>query len=222
MMVESLWSKIKRRYLLDFNRPRLDLALHLILTNIVPGIRLTLSQLNGTWRPGRPNALADWQNAFKQEWTKLSLTENELIYQRIDQERATGKKKRKHVEIKWTNVEIPASWTTDIDMWQCSCPAFLFSRFLMCKHLVRQANSLLLNNPPLKDRSFWTTLRRHHVAPFYHLQGIHAQEPDPAALATFLRAHMPPSTHVMRTVCTASHADVIRAPRLQVNSGCLA
>lgn len=59
MMVESLWSKIKRRYLIDFNRPRLDLALHLILTNIVPSIRLTLAQLQGTWRSGRSDILAD-------------------------------------------------------------------------------------------------------------------------------------------------------------------
>lgn len=44
MIVESLWSKIKRRYLKDFNRPRLDLALHLILIDIVPGVRQKLAQ----------------------------------------------------------------------------------------------------------------------------------------------------------------------------------
>ncbi|KAJ9111276.1 hypothetical protein QFC22_006576 [Naganishia vaughanmartiniae] len=46
MMVESLWKVIKRKYLIDFRRPRLDLAIHLIITNALPGILIALERLS--------------------------------------------------------------------------------------------------------------------------------------------------------------------------------
>jgi hypothetical protein len=67
MKVESLWRVIKRKYLVDFVQPRLDLAIHLILLNALPGIGITLQQLDGTFRRGRPELLADWQKDLKKE-----------------------------------------------------------------------------------------------------------------------------------------------------------
>ena len=57
-------------------------------------------------------------------------------------------------------------------MWTCSCPAYLISRFLLCKHLVREANNKL-SNKPLTDLKFFLNLRRHHYPPFYLIPGIH-------------------------------------------------
>jgi len=52
----------------------------------------------------------------------------------------------------------PGTHHTSIDKWTCSCPSYLTSRFLLCKHLVRQANiSLNLNGKPCTDLRFFSS-----------------------------------------------------------------
>ncbi|KAF8237974.1 hypothetical protein L208DRAFT_1388413 [Tricholoma matsutake] len=42
MVVESLWRNLKHRNLQEFNRLRLDLIMHIIITNVLPRIQRTL------------------------------------------------------------------------------------------------------------------------------------------------------------------------------------
>ena len=41
MVVESLWQDLKHQHLQEFNRPRLDLVTHIIITDVLPRIRRT-------------------------------------------------------------------------------------------------------------------------------------------------------------------------------------
>jgi hypothetical protein len=71
----------------------------------------------------------------------------------------------------------PCTHHTDISRWVCSCPSFLISRFLLCKHLVREANRLTKNK--LKDDlRFFLDLRRNIRPPFYSIPGIHDVDSD--------------------------------------------
>ncbi|KAL0945116.1 hypothetical protein HGRIS_001434 [Hohenbuehelia grisea] len=51
-------------------------------------------------------------------------------------------------------------------------PAYLISRFLLCKHLVRKANRVL-NDSPLTDLALFQNLERNNNTPFYDIPGIH-------------------------------------------------
>ena len=54
-----------------------------------------------------------WFEPFKKEWNKLAA--------------------------KTIANEVEERHTTDLKRWVCSCPSFLCSRFLICKHLVQKA-----------------------------------------------------------------------------------
>jgi hypothetical protein len=64
------------------------------------------------------------------------------------------------------------TYMTSTERWTCSCPSYLTSRFLLCKHLVRIVNEKL-GNTPLTDLRFFLNLRRRHYPPYYILPGIH-------------------------------------------------
>ena len=64
MVVESLWRNLKHRHLQEFNRPRLDLVTHIIITDVLPRIQRTLDYVLDVRRVGRPKALASWQEGF--------------------------------------------------------------------------------------------------------------------------------------------------------------
>ncbi|KAJ7855672.1 hypothetical protein B0H13DRAFT_1903005 [Mycena leptocephala] len=74
-----------------------------------------------------------------------------------------------------------AGWQAD---FRAGCSAFLFSRFRLCKHLVREANAKLdnskINHSPTSS-SFPTSpnLRRNNFPPYYNIPGIHyLADPD--------------------------------------------
>lgn len=62
---------------------------------------------------------------------------------------------------------------TDLDRWTCSCPAYLLSRFLLCKHLVRAVDRKLTRNWE-KDLTLFYTIEPHHTPPFYRIHGLHS------------------------------------------------
>ena len=67
---------------------------------------------------------------------------------------------------------------TNLQTWTCSCPSYLISRFLLCKHLVRLTNEKL-QNKPLTQLNFFANLQRARYTPFYNIKGIHCElEPD--------------------------------------------
>ena len=69
-----------------------------------------------------------WQN-FKKDWNRLAMADVE-----------SGMEDRYHV---------------DINNWVCSCPAYLNSRYLLCKHLVTKKNGRLFMP------TYTETIRRH-------------------------------------------------------------
>ncbi|KAG6848311.1 hypothetical protein H0H93_001313, partial [Arthromyces matolae] len=90
MVVEGFWKQLKRRDLVNFNRPRLDLVTHIILTSILPRVALRLDYIQGLRRQGRPQALAGWQADFRDDWMEMSKPdelrkiERELMWLKAD------------------------------------------------------------------------------------------------------------------------------------------
>jgi hypothetical protein len=72
---------------------------------------------------------ADWRKAFKKEWKELS-----------------------------TRSLNCNTYLTDTNNWICGCPAFLTSRFFICKHLVQQKGVV--------NALFFDEVHRHHQYPF--------------------------------------------------------
>ena len=71
---------------------------------------------------------ADWRKSFKKEWKELS----------------------KQI--------LNNTYSFDINNWVCGCPAFLTSRFFICKHLVQGRGDV--------DIQFFDQVHRHHQCPF--------------------------------------------------------
>ncbi|KAJ7852598.1 hypothetical protein B0H13DRAFT_2359391 [Mycena leptocephala] len=139
------------RDLAEFNRPRLDLVVSIVFKSLLPRVKRTLEYVRGLRRIGRPQALAGWQSAPNTKGRA------ERLAQLAEEEsRESG------------------TYATDIKTWVCPCPHFFKSRFLMCKHLIREANKLL-NNRPLTDLRFFLDLRRNHFPPYYSIPGIHTE-----------------------------------------------
>lgn len=127
MKIEAHWSVIKRCYLHRFSSPRLDLMFWTLLDEVIPTQNDRLSQvLNSTISPC-------WWEAFKKEWNYLGASDERRIEMRVDKNNK-GKKKLADPQ----STDLPGSYFTEVSCWVCSCPAFVVSRFLMCKHLVRQ------------------------------------------------------------------------------------
>jgi hypothetical protein len=105
MMIEAHWSRIKRRYLVNNPRARLDLVVHIIMNDYCPSL------------------LHKWQQCL--------IDRRDLF----DFERALLTKWNKTPEIIRLNGINPSTYLTDVNRWVCSCPSFLTSRFLICKHL---------------------------------------------------------------------------------------
>jgi hypothetical protein len=83
--------------------------------------------------------------------------------------------------IEWYDAQTPAGWVTDLDRWVCSCPSYLLSRFLICKHLIGMVN-IRTNFAPIWGRNqhtFLVKLRRFHSCPFYRIESVHQIIADP-------------------------------------------
>jgi len=179
MVVESLWRNLKHRNLQEFNRPRLDLVTHIIITDVLPRVRRTLDYVLDLRRAGRPKALASWQEDFRHDWIDMSRPdEYRLVEKQLDwlkKPKKTKGRTERLAELDEEEHRPRGKYLTEIDRWTCSCPAYLISRFLLCKHLVREANKIL-DNSPLDDLSFFFTLRRERYPPYYKIPGIHYEK----------------------------------------------
>ncbi|CAK5267884.1 unnamed protein product [Mycena citricolor] len=179
MIVESLWKHIKHRDLSDFNRPRLDLVTYIIIQNLLPRVQRNLEDLQQSRRMGRGPSLVGWQKDFRMAWTELSKSDSQ---HRIDRaadwvQNAKNANDREHrlARIAANAGRTAGNYITDLQKWVCSCPAFLYSRFMLCKHLVHYTNEAL-DNKPLKDLAMFANLRRNHLPPYYRIPGIHGDE----------------------------------------------
>lgn len=107
MIVESHWKTVKHDYLHRFNRPRIDLVVWILLTRV---IRDSIYRLDSLLNPQRREGAATWRKTFKSTWKKLEAA-----------------------EVEPANID---KYHTDPFRFVCACPAFLESRFMVCKHLV--------------------------------------------------------------------------------------
>jgi len=182
MIVESLWKHLKHRELVHFNRPRLDLVTHIVLEHLLPRLRQTLADVLHHWRKGRAKPLASWQVDMKAEWVFHSKTdEHRLVLKEVEVRKMPLKNKDRAVRLTLLEEEAKrenGTYHTSLEDWTCSCPSYLISRFLLCKHLVRAAN-VPLDSSPLTDLRFFLKVRRHHFPPFYHIPGIHTEPTRP-------------------------------------------
>jgi hypothetical protein len=176
MIVESLWKHLKHRDLANYNRPRLDLVTHLVIENVLPRVRRRIAYVCGLRRIGRAKALAGWQTDFRAEWLDLGKTdEYRLVEKELEWRRKPKKTKGRTERLAQIDEEKNrpnGTYITNIDRWTCSCPSYLISRFLLCKHLVRTANTFL-DDKPLDSLDFFFNLRRNHYPPYYSVSGIH-------------------------------------------------
>jgi hypothetical protein len=181
MIVESMWKHIKRRDLAQFNRPRLDLVLYLIIIGLLPRVLQTLAYVRGLRRVGRPKALAGWQVDFKAAWIDMSRTdEHRVVEKQLKWLRTPRNTKGREEHLQLLEEEEArdrGTYITDIENWVCSCRGFPKNRFLICKHLVREANKLLKNRP-LTDLRFFLDLRRNHYQPYYSIPDVNAPLSD--------------------------------------------
>lgn len=183
-MVEGFWRLFKHDVLGSFSRPRLDLVTYLIITDVLPAVKRKLDYICGLRRIGRPVPLAPWSKALKTIWQDLSQPDSE---RRLKKEKKLLKlnpktskaKSRRNQQLEWLREEAErenGQYRTALMNWTCSCPSFLVSRFLMCKHLIREANKhLSIKKPSL---AFYKKLRRCHTRPFYRIPGIHVIDPS--------------------------------------------
>ncbi|KAJ7245268.1 hypothetical protein C8J57DRAFT_973707, partial [Mycena rebaudengoi] len=151
MIVESLWRNIKHRDLAEFNRPRLDLVTHIVVTNVLPRVKRRLDYIKGVRRVGRASEVAGWQKDFRAAWKDQSRTDEHRLVEKelaLLKSSKTTKNRAERLERVAAEGEREAgTYYTSVEKWICSCPAFLISRFLLCKHLIREVNARLDNKP---------------------------------------------------------------------------
>ncbi|TFK57940.1 hypothetical protein BDN72DRAFT_736461, partial [Pluteus cervinus] len=87
---------------------------------------------------GRYRELCSWRKEFKKEWRKLEKREITL--------------------------PVNDAYRPDPAKWICTCPAFVTSRFLICKHLVQ----LVHRPPPI----FFLEVKRHRTLPFWRHRSL--------------------------------------------------
>lgn len=132
--------------------------------------------LLGKKRVGRPTALAGWQKDLRRDWIIfMSKSDAEQKVRRELAVRRSGLKGKAREErlaqIAADLQRMAGTYHTSIETWTCSCPAYLISRFLTCKHLVREAEKKIGSKE--NDLGFFRNLRRNHHAPYFRIKGIH-------------------------------------------------
>jgi len=101
---------VKEDYLHHFSLPRLDLLVWVLITKLVPTYYRKLEvMLNEI---GRFRELPKWRKDFKAAWKKAMRTP--------------------------ITIPLNERYQPDIRRFVCTCPQFVVSRFLICKHLVQQ------------------------------------------------------------------------------------
>lgn len=215
MISEAQWKVIKHHDLAMFNRPRLDLVIHVLINRLLPRVRLTLANLLGTRRQARAASPNDWQNDFRALWLDMSKPDEQRNIERQLEILKSSKKTKCRTE-KLAELEADAerpngTYYTDIKKWTCSCPSYLISRFLLCKHLVRTANAQMAGFDAKADLAFFTALRRNHFPPYYHIPALHGHLQS-SSVAPVVKAN--PARRILRTL-----QDVVEEPEIENEVG---
>lgn len=101
------------------------------MAKIVPAYtRKLIFRLNDI---GRYREVASWRKAYKKEWRRCEQAE--------------------------VNTPINPKYRPDPRRWVCTCPYFVTSRFLLCKHLVHSVKPV--------DAKFFLEVQRNRTTPFW-------------------------------------------------------
>ncbi len=111
MKLEAHWRALKRDFMVEFGKPRMDLLVYIIVKELMVPMQVRLHKIADG---GRPPWLAD----FQKEWSKAQkrLEDPEKPFD-------PGSLRR---------------YATDSVAWVCACPSFYLSPHWVCKHLVYQ------------------------------------------------------------------------------------
>ena len=113
----------------------------------------------------------------------------------------SGKKTKartaKLAELEADELRLKGTYHTDINHWTCSCPSYLISRFLLCKHLVRTANTKMKGFDPKDNLAFFAALRCNHFPPFYFIPAPQKQSEEPTETPAPMEL---PARKVLRTL----------------------
>src|SRR6266702_6290817 len=125
------WRRVKEDYLHHFSFPRLDLLAWVLITKLAPTYYRKLEvMLNEI---GRFCELPKWRKDFKVEWKKAMRTP--------------------------ITMPLNERYRPDVKRFVCTCPQFVVSRFLVCKHLVQRFH-------PVNPR-FFLQVSRNRSPPFW-------------------------------------------------------
>ena len=116
--------------------------MYTLIKKLAPTYYQKLQQMVAT--TGRLRELSAWRKAFKRQW-KSDL--------RKDQ-----------------NYDLHDRYRPDPKRWVCTCPHFVISRFLICKHLVQSVKPV----PP----HFFFEVTRNRTAPFWKHKHLIAEDLD--------------------------------------------
>ncbi|KAI6013705.1 hypothetical protein BKA83DRAFT_4063137, partial [Pisolithus microcarpus] len=131
MVMESHWRHVKVDYLYHFSKPRVDLLVWILVKKLAPTYHIKLDHLLSD--TGRFRELSSWRKKFKSEWKQASMT----------------------------SITLPLNpkYRPDTHKWVCTCPQFIKSRFLICKHLVQSMHPV----SPI----FFLEVQRSRTTPFW-------------------------------------------------------
>jgi hypothetical protein len=137
------WRRIKKDFLHHFPMPRIDLLVWILVTKLAPHYCRKLDHaLNNH---GRYRELPSWRKEFKRDWKKAARTPASEL-----------------VDVKYK----PDPWR-----WVCTCPHFVKSRFLICKHLVQLVQPV--------PAHFFLQVRRNGTTPFWSHENLIPIIPNP-------------------------------------------
>ncbi|KAF5324409.1 hypothetical protein D9619_011185 [Psilocybe cf. subviscida] len=118
--------------------PRCDLLVWILVSKLASTYYSKLTNLLTS--TGRYRELCSWRKDFKREWKKL--------------------------EKRDITLPINDAYRPNVRKWICTCPAFVTSRFLICKHLIQ-----LVDRVPPK---FFLEVKRHRSTPFWRHENLKA------------------------------------------------
>jgi hypothetical protein len=128
------WKLLKENWLHLWPKMRLDLLVWIMVDQIVPHYAAKMKLILEP--SGRARDRADWRDELKREW-------------RLCEEKETSPPD-----------EFPyLKYAPNPRTWTCSCPAFLISRFLICKHLIQLCHPV--------PATFFHEVKRNRTLPFW-------------------------------------------------------
>ena len=160
-----------------FNRPWLDLVVHVLINQLLPHMWLTLANMLGTHCIGHAILPNDWQSDFCALWLNMSKSDEQRNIECQLEVLRSSKKMKGHTEC-LAELEAKAkclnsTYHIDVNRWTCSCPLYLISQFLLCKHLICTTNTQIEGFDPKDDLAFFASLQQNHFPPFYHIPTLY-------------------------------------------------